>query len=236
MAEIELFHYNPEDSLLRRTDARVKLPLLLISTIVLYKVHPRGLLFLSALIILLFILTRPFLQHLFYELKGAALLTVLIFSAVSLSTGNIFQAVLASWRFIMTILLGIILISTTHPEEIETAVYWYLKPFPFISASKTATRIRLTITFIPVLLDTVNEIKEARLSRCIQREKNPVKKIYTLTIPLFNSIINKAEKTSFAMESRCYSDNKTYQTEKFALKNIFQLSAGVIGVLLSLFL
>ncbi len=236
MAEIVFFHYSPGDSYLKTRDARIKFPLLLLYTIILHYVSTRGLLFISAIAIFLFISEKPSYRRLLPELKGVFFLGILIFTATFSVNKNIVSASFTVLRFIITVLFGICLIQTTLPEEIEKAVYWFLKPFPFIHASLVATRIRLTIMFIPDLIDTTQKIKEARLARCIQRERNPVKKIKSLIIPLLTMIIDQAEQTAYAMEARCYTDEKRYTLQPLEKKDIITAGAGLLGAGLSFFL
>ncbi len=225
MAEAGFFRYQDTHSFLKRIDPRVKLPLLLLYTAAMYKSSTAGALLLSLFIISLFAFSCRIKS--IKEITGAAVLTLFIGTASFLSSFSIPCALLAADRFLMTVFLGLILIGTTHPGDIEKAVYWFVNPIPFISASEVAVRVRLTITFIPDIMATAAEIKEAGTSRCIQNVKNPVKKLSTLTVPLLYAIIRKAESTSLAMEARCYSGKGNYSLRKLKLKDLLQISTGL---------
>jgi len=229
MAEIELFHYTAKKTFLKSIDARIKFPLLMLFTILVYHVSAGGLLFLSLCILILFTVSSYSLKYSLPNMRGILILTLLIAIATYAAGRKTGEALLAALRFDSTIFLGITLIATTLPEEIEKAVYALLKPVPFISAARVATRIRLTITFIPELLNKTREIKDARLSRCIKSERNPVKRIHSLILPLMYGIIENAETTAFAMESRCYSDNKTFTLKKLSTRDYYALAAGLLA-------
>ncbi len=229
MARIDFFHYREGPSVLKKVDPRIKMPLVLIYTLAVYNTGKTGLIIISVFIVLLALSSKP-REGTLAEMKGVYILSVIIFSAAFFTTGDLFTAAYAVWKFILTIILGILLITTTHPEEIEKASWWYLSLLPFIKASDTAIRIRLTITFIPELLETASAINEARLSRCIQTEKNPLKKVKTLVVPLLYAIIRKADTTALALESRCYTNSKKYSFEKLGIYGYLQAAAGLLIV------
>ncbi len=236
MAEIDFFHFSPVASPLKNLDPRIKFPLLLLYTILMYQVRTRGLVLLAAIAAVLFLSGKPSLKHILLRGKGILILGILIYFATYGAEKNTIASLLSVLRFAATILLGMCLVSTTLPEEIEKAVYWFLKPLPFISASVIATRIRLTFMFIPDLMETAGEIKEARISRCIQKERNPVKKMITLIIPLLSSVVERAEATAFAMEARCYTDKKHYYLRHLTWKDYAAAAAGLCAAGLSILL
>ncbi len=236
MAEIDLFHYSPAPSPIKNLDPRIKFPLLLLYTILVYHVHSRGLVFIAVFALFLFIMGKPPLKHLLSEGKGILFLGALLFAATYGAAKDTAAALFSVLRFLTTILFGMSLVSTTLPEEIEKAVFWFLRPLPFIPASTMAARIRLTILFIPELMDTVREIEEARISRCIQQRRNPVKRMTTLVIPLMYTIIKRSEATALAMEARCYTDKKDYTFHPFTLKDAAAGAAGLCAAGLSILL
>ncbi len=225
MAETAFFRYQDRSSFLKKVDPRIKMSLLLIYTVLLYHISTGGLILLSAFTIFLFMANYRIKS--IREIKGALILSLFIGTAAFLSSYNLFFTILAVTRFLMTILLGLVLIGTTHSGEIEKAVYWFVKPVPFISETEIAMRVRLTITFIPDIMVTAAQIKEAGLSRCIQHVKNPVRKITALAVPLLYAIIRRAEGTALTMEARCYSGTRDYTLKQCTLKDLLHLSTGL---------
>ncbi len=225
MAEAVFFRYQDQSSFLKKVDPRIKILLLLIYTIILYHTSTRGLILLSVFTIFLF--TANYRIKSPGEIKGALLLSLFIGAAAYLSSSDLFFSILAVSRFLMAVLLGLVLIGTTHSVEIEKAVYWFVKPVPLISETEIAMRVRLTITFIPDIMETAAQIKEAGLSRCVQNVKNPVRKLKALIVPLLYAIIRKAEETALTMEARCYSGERDYALERFTLTDLLHLSTGL---------
>jgi energy-coupling factor transporter transmembrane protein EcfT len=100
-----------------------------------------------------------------------------------------------------------ILSATTDPADIHGAVYWYLKPLPFIKAGDIGTRVSLAITLIPLILDQTREVTEAQKSRFIEGRRNLVFRILAQTLPLLVSTLYRSRENTFALESRCYDEN-----------------------------
>ncbi len=117
-------------------------------------------------------------------------------------------------------LIGLLFSATTLPEHLHTAVYQILKPIPLVNESSIASKLSLTIMFIPILMDMMNEVVEARRSRYIEGSKNPVRNIMSLIIPIISGIILKADETTLALETRLFTGE--INTEKSILtKNDF---------------
>ncbi len=219
MAEITVFHFQAGNTLIYRLNTKLKLLLLLIYSFSIYQLSLKGVLFLSAFIFIAVsgTLTKP--AGLIRQMKGFIFILILIVAASMTSvTGDplftglpfptregLLSGMLAGWRFVMIIILGLIFTTTTRPNQIHAAVGEILKPFPLVNESAIAARMSLTIMFIPILMDMLNEIREARKARYIEGSRNPVKNISTITVPLISGVILRAGETSMAMESRLYS-------------------------------
>ncbi len=224
MAEIRAFHFQSGNTLIHKLDTRLKLILLLVYSFSAYQITLPGIFFLSVFIFFIIpgTLTDP--AGLIKEMKGFLFILILIVagSLISVPGDPVFkyipypsregliEAALAGWRFVVIIVLGLIFTATTRPEQIHTAVAGILKPVPFVNGSAVAARMSLTIMFIPILMDMLNEIREARKARYVEGSRNPVKNITTITVPLIAGVISRAGETAMAMESRLYSGEKPY--------------------------
>jgi energy-coupling factor transporter transmembrane protein EcfT len=106
-------------------------------------------------------------------------------------------------------LTGLIVSLTTKPSSVKGAVQWFLKPVPFIPEKRVGVMISLALKFMPLILKQINEILNARKARCGDLEKNPIKRIRGLVLPLLKKTFLSADNLVFAMESRCYDDDRT---------------------------
>ncbi len=212
MAEINIFHYRPGISPLHKLDPRLKILLLCI--------YIGGIL--SRPVSALFILT-PFLlwgsgsaglklRYYRRELKVFAVLGGVIFISRYLNSiaAGPFEAALEATvhtgTFLLVVWSGILLTAVLDPDELYTVVHWILSPLPGPSAGRIAARTGMTLVLVPLLLDTVHEIREARRARGIEARKNPIVVMSSLINPLMENLMTHMEEFSMALEARCFDD------------------------------
>ena len=248
MAEINLFHYQKGNTALHKLDTRFKLILLLLYSALIFRFEPSGMIILSLIIIIVFFRTLPAPAALFREMRGVFFILVLIFTGTLMSTpgtavyqsipaltyNGLIEGTLAGWRFLMVVFIGLIFSSTTLPEQIHISIYQILKPLPFIDAASIASKVSLTIMFIPVLMDMLNEILEARKTRYIEGSRNPVRNIISMAVPLMAGVVNRAEETAMALEARLYNGEAETGKTLFVQKDFMLLLGGILPVILAL--
>jgi len=140
------------------------------------------------------------------SLKGDILFSVY---DLSITKQGLEEGISVALKFFLVMITGVLFSSTTKPSSVKNAVQWFLKPIPFIPEKRVAIMISLSMSFMPVILNQAREISEAHKARCGDFEKNPVKKIIRFVIPLLKKIFLSADHLVLAMESRCYSDDRT---------------------------
>ena len=104
------------------------------------------------------------------------------------------------------------------------------------AAARLATLVSLTIQSIPLLLDALQEVDEARKSRCIQGNKNPLFHITSFALPLLVHIIEQTDAIADAMSARCYSEDRRPEPIPLKMKDrivlFFSLSTVVLALVL----
>jgi energy-coupling factor transporter transmembrane protein EcfT len=249
MAEVITFHYQKGNSHLHSVDTRLKLLLLIVYSASMFKLETTAIVILSPVIILTFIYAVTSPWKILKEMRGIYFLLILIFTGTIFSTpGNpliksiptitkegLFKAILTSWKFLTLIIMGMIFSATTLPEKIHIAVYKILKPIPFINASSVASKVSLTMMFIPLLMDMLGEVIEARKSRYVEGSKNPVKNIISLVVPVTSGVIYRAEETALALESRLYDGESTGEQQRFKKNDYKVLLIGITPIVIALF-
>ena len=131
-------------------------------------------------------------------------------------------------------LTGLIVCLTTKPSSVTGAVQWFLNPLPCIPEKRVGIMVSLSLKFMPLILKQAHEISNARKARCGDLEKNPVKKIIGLTLPLMKKTFLSADNLISAMESRCFNDDRTDPEftpsgkELIFILNSFLLSIGFV--------
>lgn len=224
MAELTLFSYRSGHSVLHRIDVRFKILSLLFISMVSLNARILSLAVLSILLIVLVIDCRlkfkSFLQEIRYflilmliilivhalSIKGTV---VLKFYFLNISMHGFYEGALICWRLLLVLLLGLLFVSTTKTSEIKAAVEWFLNPIPFVSGKRLATMLSLVMRFIPVILNQAKETAEAQKARCVENRKNPIYRIKKMGFPLLRRMFEDADRVVFAMEARCYNENRT---------------------------
>ncbi len=218
------FTYQSGNSLIHQLDSRCKLACLCLLSM--FMIHA-GLTALSIFSLILLILLRTAkiaFYPVFRGLKYFLLLLFIIVAARAMTTsGDVIMRILVfeitrqgimdgitlAWRFLCIMILGLILTTTTKPSQIKSAVQWFLKPVPWIPEQRVGVMISLILRFLPQIIDQTKKIQEAQAARCGHLEKNPLKKIGRVAVPLLKRIFSSADTTILAMEARCYSDHRT---------------------------
>ncbi len=214
MAETLSFHYRPGNSLLHRIDLRIKLPFLLIFSLVLIKPSLLKLLILSGILLILSLPGRK--SRLPFRLSPAMWIMPLLifggnfFSLYNLPGGSIALAAPAACirmaAFLLVLYMGQLFISTSDPLELPSALYSLLKPLPFIRAGRICSILGLSLSLLPLILNEAREIREAMTSRGGWSARRPLKNMIFMGLPLLNGILVKASALSEAMESRLYDE------------------------------
>ena len=159
------------------------------------------------------------------SLKGDSLFS---FYGLSVTRQGVNDGFLVAFRFFLVMLTGLLFSSTTKPSSVKSAVQWFLKPVPFVPEKRVAVMISLSLSFMPVILKQAKEVSEAQKARCGDLQKNPIKRIIRLVLPLLKKTFLSADYLVLAMESRCYSDDRTDPEFTPSGKEFFFLVGSVI--------
>jgi biotin transport system permease protein len=124
---------------------------------------------------------------------------------------------------------------TTSLITLRNVVEWYLRPLPFVPASRIAMMINLTFVFIPVIFDTVSEMLNAQKSRCVENRKNPLRRVMLIAYPLLFQTFRRTEEIILAMEARCYSEDRTRAVFAATIKDWFILGVTILFLTAVLF-
>ncbi|MCF6246608.1 MAG: energy-coupling factor transporter transmembrane protein EcfT [Desulfobacula sp.] len=218
------FAFRPGKSALHLLDARLKFFLIcLVSTSMLSASFVPCLIY-SLLLILFFNLARIKVFQLLISMKFFLLLLGFIFLArcfstpgdtlisaygISISRLGVTTGFLVAFKFLLVMMTGLLFSGTTRPAQVKGAVQWFLRPIPFLPEKRVAVMISLSLAFMPIILKQNQKVADAQAARCGNLEKNPVKKIIRMVLPLLKKIFLCADNIILAMESRCYTEDRT---------------------------
>ncbi len=224
MAELTTIGYRTGSSVPHQMDVRFKLVIMLSLSLVSATANLTALVWFTLIVIggmrhvrlpfgktiaelryLLFLLLLICLVRIFLT-PGSSLLT---FGLVSLSKEGFYAGLTVSWRILLIVLWGLLFVATTRVSEIRAAVVWFLRPFPKIPNQKAATMISLILRFLPLIFQQAKETSAAVYARCLGSRKNPVYRTKKLIMPMIRRTFEQADQIVFAMEARCYTENRS---------------------------
>lgn len=228
MAKLTPFAYQSGDSILFQLDVRCKL---LCTCLVSIAVAKAGFIHLMIITVILFCFLSICgfkLPALARELGYFFILLLFILAARALVTPGtplitvdamgmvitregIWDGVMVCWRFLTIMIMGILFSSTTNPSSLKGAVEWLLKPIPFVPEKRAGVMVSLFVRFLPLILQKTEEVSDAQKSRCVHLQKNPIKRIIRMGVPVLRKVFTSADRLAIAMESRCYSEDRTEQ-------------------------
>lgn len=150
---------------------------------------------------------------------------------------SVTAAAVSLWRITLMILWAVFFTATTKTSEVQRAVLWVLRPFPFVPARRIAVMAGLSMRLFATLLDDLEEIRTACRARLADRSKNPYRRMKTVILPLFRKALDRAESTALALAARGYRDDVPVEVppwpraEMLSCLLLFGLLATLHGVL-----
>ncbi|MCF7914399.1 MAG: energy-coupling factor transporter transmembrane protein EcfT [Spirochaetaceae bacterium] len=225
MAEIAILHYHPGSSALHRLDPRFKVLLMLGYIAALFAGYWMHYLAVTLLLTTASISAKLHPHSFKRELKVFLFLALIIFTShffASLQRGYetaLQEGLFLGWRFMLIVWLGILFTAVTEPSELHAVVYWLLRPIPGVPAGRLAAHASLSLVIIPLLLDGVHEIREARKSRGIDHCRNPVKRFRSIMNPLMEKLLMQMEELALALESRSFDESVLHSSLHFRMQD-----------------
>ena len=230
LKDVTFGQFYPDNSLLHRTDPRIKM-LILIEYLVIVLVAGTEFAALLSLAFTVFLIAVSGVRLGVLIKSVKPLLFVLIFTAlinlfftagegeplvqwgfITLYMNGIRNAVMMLLRLLSLVLGTSVLISfTTSPLELTDAIEALLSPLKKIKVPvhEFAMMMSIALRFIPTLIEETNKIISAQKARCADFESGNllarVKALIPILIPLFVSAVRRAEELADAMECRCYN-------------------------------
>ncbi|MCL6589283.1 MAG: energy-coupling factor transporter transmembrane protein EcfT [Firmicutes bacterium] len=245
MAELNIFHYLPKNSVIHNLDGRIKLiGMILFAIATSITTQIINLTILTLVIVIILVSSKLPLMRMITEIRRflffiGIVVVVNSFSVpgtpiaglpiLGLSWEGLRCGVFYGWRLILIILISTILAGTTSLSLLKNVIEWFLRPAPFIRETSVATMFGLTFVLIPLVFDQASEMMEAQKARCIEGRKNPVKKVMFLIFPLLFQMLLRVDEMVQAMESRCYSDVRTKAVFKTNFNDwLFLIFSGLV--------
>lgn len=225
MAQMMFFHYIHKETVLHNMDGRVKVfCMILLSLATSLAVNVLDFSLITCITLVALVISKLPVVSILKDMKFFLFLIIFVFimNAVSIegnpipnfpiqsvSVEGVITGLMFAWRLLLIVLICSIITGTTSLLIFNKVIEWYLRPIPFIPASRVATMVNLTFVLIPVILDQYTEMSNAQKARCVESRKNPIKRVMFIAFPLLGNTLRKTDELIYAMESRCYSEERT---------------------------
>ena len=199
-----------------------------------------GLVFFSVLFVAAFLISRIPVKALAGEMRMWAwfLLIILAFRIFSFADNgvnpapgwwpsgyeNVFAALLGSWRLGLILCYAMLFSMVTRPRQLQDAVIWLLRPFPFLPARRIGLAVSLMLRFLPLILDQAEEVQLATRARLGNQRRNPVLRMKYFVLPLFRRSIKRADDLADALVARGYRDDLPVSFSNLPIKHMAGLA------------
>ncbi len=220
MAQRVIFRYVPSDSFLHRWDARCKFLGLLTIAVTLTQMRIEWLAFDGALFLALFALSRLPVGSFLRDLRGWLIFLFVLFlfqvvftpgtpvaESIPVSREGLRLGGLTSFRLTVLLCYAVLFTAVTRPRELQDALVWFLKPFPFLPGRRIGLMVSLTLRFFTLILGQAEEVRLATQARLGDRQRNPVRKVKFLALPILRRSLSRAEDVTLALAARGYRDD-----------------------------
>ncbi|MBI2264341.1 MAG: energy-coupling factor transporter transmembrane protein EcfT [Armatimonadetes bacterium] len=228
--QILIGQYIPLDSWIHSLDARVKIALVLVLSVIIFFVDTgKGLGLCFAFLLLGVLLSRiPF----FYFVRGMRVIAFLVLTTALLNLFLVKGETVWSWQFLtiskegvqisllmssrLLFLFGVtsLLTLTTSPIALTDGTERVLFPLTLVGfpAHELALMMTIALRFVPTLLLEAEKITKAQMARGADFAPGGLaqkaKSLVPLLVPLFVSAFHRADELATAMEARCYRGGK----------------------------
>jgi energy-coupling factor transporter transmembrane protein EcfT len=243
MAGLTLFSFQAGTTALHFLDVRYKTVLMCMVSVAVFSSGPAGCLICFPVLLIMIRTLGISLPRLAAQLKwffvllgvmvAARALTVpgtpvVSFSGLVLTQEGLARGALVAARFFLVMMTGLLFSATTRPSDLKSAAQWFLKPVPFVPEKRVAIMISLFLRFLPLILAQAGQTADAVNARCGCLQKNPIRRIRFLTLPLLKKTFMAADRLCLAMDARCYTEDRTDPGFEPSGKEPFFLAVGLV--------
>ena len=228
MAQVMIFHYRVSDNLLARLNPNTKLVALLSYSIVISSCGPLETILLSLVPISIALGIRlPFREYI-KESLFFILLSVLMAITSFLSQGDILHAFSYALSFLSMVLSSMLLTDTTMPDDLARSIGGALSKLIGRYAYIFSTLVEITLSMIPIIIDSTAGIFDARRARGASFFSHPLKTVSELSIAILSSLLDKAEIYIDALYSRGYDASQIRDRAGYRAVDFIIMAVSVI--------
>ena len=228
MAQAMIFHYRQADNLLTRLNPNTKLVCLLSYSIVISSSGPLETILLSLFPICIALGIKLPLREYLKESIFFIFLSVLMAITSFLSQRDALYAFSYAMSFLSMVLSSMLLTDTTMPDDLARSIGGALSKVIGRYAYIFSTLVEITLSMIPIIIDSTAGIFDARRARGASFFSHPLKTVSELSIAILSSLLDKAEIYIDALYSRGYDASKVRDRAEYRVADFLIIVVSVI--------
>lgn len=160
-------------------------------------------LMLSLLIVLALSIHMPLFQYLI-KTPSLLVLTAFIFLTELAVSRNMQNSLYEAAKFFFLIILGMIMMDTTHPDDLAASIGFILSKAIGKKAWAFSSDVMLTLSMIPRIFSTSRIMLQARRARGGSFFSHPIKNLSAYTLSLFLMLLDDMKNFDLALRCRLY--------------------------------
>lgn len=208
--------YAYKNTIMHKLDPRIKIILVVLSSIFLFLINSYfKFLLISTLILFTALTAKIKLKNILKNLRPFLFFFIFILLMYYFFSKSEFdKGIMVVWRFTLLVIIASILTFTTSISQLVYAIERLFLPLKIlkISSRNIAIMVSTTVRFIPLLFLETNKIRDAQKSRMAGKK---IRNIIGLVAALLRKTFNKANNLADAIESRCYRDHSYTNFREF---------------------
>ena len=234
MAEALIFHYRNADNFLVHLNPNAKLIALLVYTIIVSTAKPAAV-FMSALfpIAVAFMIKLPWREYI-RESIFFIIISIFMFIASFIPGKDAIHSLAYAVSFLSMVLASMLLADTTMPDEMSRSLGSALSHIIGKSAYALAAAMEITLSMIPVIIDSSVCIFEARRARGASFASHPIRYLTELSVSILADLLDRAEEYTDALYSRGYDASKRRECAPYRLCDAVLIALSLIVFVLDI--
>lgn len=157
-----------------------------------------------------------------YLSQGALFIIIAILMAVAVyeETGSLTVSLCEALRFIALVLASLLLLDCTHADDLASALSQLLHPIFRRYAFLAGSIVQLTLSMLPLVMETAQGVREARLARGERLLRHPIRSTSALASSMLMTLLDRIEHWTDALSARLYDPYGRKPWQHFSWRDI----------------
>ncbi len=231
MAEGVIFHYRNDDNILSRMNPNAKLLSVLVFSVIVSSSGSAVVLGLSLLPVVIAIAIRlPFSSYL-KESVFFLILAVCMSISAAVDTHNALLAASKGVGFLAMVLASMLLTDSTMPDDLSRSLGSAFSHVIGKHAYVLAAAVEITISMIPLIVDSAIGMFEARRARGSSFVRHPIRTISEYSVSIVSDLLNKAEVYTDALYARGYDASVRRSVPGYSVLDAVVIAIDIVAII-----